>query len=80
MSAERRLYLFDTTLRDGGQTQGVGFSANDKTIVAQALDRLPVDYVEGGCPGANPTDDALFAAPPRPWISWARCTRRAPTR
>lgn len=59
-----RIYLFDTTLRDGAQTQGVDFSANDKTAIAQALDALKIDNIEGGWPGANPTDDAFFAAPP----------------
>ena len=59
-----RLYLFDTTLRDGGQAQGVDFSAGDKRIIAEALDSLGVDYIEGGWPGANPTDDAFFNDPP----------------
>lgn len=62
---DKRIYLFDSTLRDGAQTQGVDFSVGDKTAIAQALDRLGVDYVEGGWPGANPTDDAFFAEPPR---------------
>jgi 2-isopropylmalate synthase len=55
-----RLYLFDTTLRDGAQTSGVDFSLEDKIAVAGILDRLGVDYVEGGYPGANPTDTAFF--------------------
>jgi 2-isopropylmalate synthase len=59
-----RVYLFDTTLRDGAQTQGVDFSVSDKVAIAQALDRIGIDYIEGGWPGANPTDDAFFAAPP----------------
>jgi 2-isopropylmalate synthase len=59
-----RLYLFDTTLRDGQQTQGVQFSAADKRAVAAALDALGVDYIEGGWPGANPTDSEFFADPP----------------
>ena len=59
-----RLYLFDTTLRDGQQSQGVDFSAEDKLRIAQALDTLGIDYVEGGWPGANPTDSAFFAAAP----------------
>jgi len=58
-----RLYLFDTTLRDGAQTNGVDFALEDKIQVARLLDRLGIDYVEGGYPGANPTDDAFFAAP-----------------
>ncbi|HLW26358.1 MAG TPA: citramalate synthase, partial [Kiloniellales bacterium] len=64
MTQDRRLYLFDSTLRDGAQTQGVDFSVSDKTAIAEALDRLGVSYVEGGWPGANPTDDAFFADPP----------------
>lgn len=60
-----RITLYDTTLRDGQQTQGVQFSAAEKTEIAQMLDGLGVDYVEGGWPGANPTDSEFFAAPPR---------------
>jgi 2-isopropylmalate synthase len=59
-----RLYLYDTTLRDGGQTQGVDFTAADKVAIARMLDQLGIDYVEGGWPGANPTDDGFFAEPP----------------
>jgi 2-isopropylmalate synthase len=59
-----RVYLFDTTLRDGAQTQGVDFNVHDKSTIAQALDRLGLDYIEGGWPGANPTDTGFFAAPP----------------
>ena len=55
-----RLYLYDTTLRDGQQTQGVQFSTDEKKLIAQALDDLGVDYIEGGWPGANPTDSAFF--------------------
>jgi 2-isopropylmalate synthase len=59
-----RLFLFDTTLRDGQQTQGVQFSTAEKAQIALALDRLGIDYIEGGWPGANPTDSDFFAAPP----------------
>jgi 2-isopropylmalate synthase len=64
MTMGERVYLFDTTLRDGAQTQGVDFSVADKTAIARELDQLGIDYVEGGWPGANPTDDAFFADPP----------------
>ncbi len=64
MSRER-IFLFDTTLRDGAQTQGVDFSVEDKRLIANTLDRMGVDYVEGGWPGANPTDTAFFADAPR---------------
>lgn len=60
-----RLYLFDTTLRDGQQTQGVQFSTAEKQQIARALDALGVDYVEGGWPGANPTDSEFFAHAPK---------------
>jgi 2-isopropylmalate synthase len=56
-----RIYLFDTTLRDGAQTQGVDFSVEDKRQIALALDAFGLDYIEGGWPGANPTDSAFFA-------------------
>ena len=55
-----RLYLFDTTLRDGAQTTGVDFSLEDKRQIAHLLDDLGLDYVEGGYPGANPTDTDFF--------------------
>ncbi|WP_018184622.1 citramalate synthase [Kaistia granuli] len=57
---KERLYLFDTTLRDGAQTNGVDFSVEDKVLIAGMLDALGVDYVEGGYPGANPTDTRFF--------------------
>ncbi|MBA4783362.1 MAG: citramalate synthase [Rhizobiales bacterium] len=55
-----RLYIYDTTLRDGQQTPGVDFSLNEKIQIAKMLDELGVDFVEGGYPGANPTDTAFF--------------------
>jgi len=55
-----RLYLFDTTLRDGAQMNGVDFTLHDKLTIAKLLDDLGVDYIEGGYPGANPTDTELF--------------------
>ena len=64
--SKERLYLFDTTLRDGQQTQGVDFSAADKHRLAAALDDLGIDYIEGGWPGANPVDTEFFAHPPKP--------------
>ncbi len=59
-----RLHLFDTTLRDGQQTMGVDFTVEQKRRIALALDRLGVDHVEGGWPGANPTDTEFFRAAP----------------
>ena len=60
-----RLYLYDTTLRDGQQTQGVQFSVVEKKQIATALDALGVDYIEGGWPGANPTDSEFFESRPQ---------------
>ncbi len=60
MSTRERLYLFDTTLRDGAQTNGVDFTLHDKLAIAAMLDELGVDYIEGGYPGANPTDTEFF--------------------
>ena len=65
---KERLYLFDTTLRDGAQTAGIEFSLEDKISVAALLEELGVDYIEGGYPGANVVDDQFFAE--------ARTTRR----
>jgi 2-isopropylmalate synthase len=62
--SDKRIYLFDSTLRDGAQTQGVDFGVADKVAIARALDKVGIDYVEGGWPGANPTDDAFFSDPP----------------
>lgn len=67
-----RLFIFDTTLRDGAQTQGVDFSVEDKCQIARALDELGIDYIEGGWPGANPTDTAFFSE--RPLLKQARFT------
>lgn len=60
-----RLYLYDTTLRDGQQTQGVQFSTPEKLRIAEVLDALGLDYIEGGWPGANPTDSGFFDAAPK---------------
>ncbi len=67
---KERLFIYDVTLRDGAQTQGVDFSVEDKRQIALALDALGVDYVEGGWPGANPTDTDFFAD--RPALSRAK--------
>jgi 2-isopropylmalate synthase len=63
--SSNKIWLFDTTLRDGGQTRGVDFSRADKIAIANALDEIGIDYIEAGWPGANPTDDAFFGKPPK---------------
>jgi 2-isopropylmalate synthase len=78
--SDKRVYLYDSTLRDGAQTQGVDFSSADKIAIVHELDRLGIDYIEGGWPGANPTDDAFFAEAPtltRSKLAAFGMTRRA---
>ncbi|MTI16728.1 citramalate synthase [Rhodobacteraceae bacterium RKSG542] len=58
--SKERLYIFDTTLRDGAQTSGIDFSVDEKIAITALLERLGVDYIEGGYPGANPTDTQFF--------------------
>ena len=80
MSRER-LYLFDTTLRDGAQTNGVDFTLHDKRLIAEMLDDLGIDYVEGGYPGANPTDTEFFSQKPKlDHASFHRIRHDAPSR
>ena len=61
MTDKARLYIYDTTLRDGAQTSGIDFSVEEKIIVARLIDEMGFSYIEGGYPGANPTDDAFFS-------------------
>ena len=79
MPTKERLYLFDTTLRDGAQTNGVDFTLADKLKVMSLLDRLGVDYVEAGYPGANPLDTSLFSErrPARAKVTAFGMTKRA---
>lgn len=60
-----RVYIYDSTLRDGAQSRGVDFSVSDKQAIARQLDKFGIDYIEGGWPGANPTDDAFFSDLPK---------------
>ncbi len=72
--------LYDSTLRDGAQSRGVDFTVADKVAIARELDKFGIDYIEGGWPGANPNDDAFFAAPPslkKAKLSAFGMTRRA---
>ena len=61
MSKKPRIYLYDSTLRDGAQTSTVNFTLNDKIEIAKMLNDLGIDYIEGGWPGANPLDDEFFS-------------------
>lgn len=73
-----RVFIYDTTLRDGAQTSGVDFGPVDKNVIATELDKLGVDYIEGGWPGANPTDDSFFEN--LPTLGHARVTAFGMTR
>ena len=73
-----RIYLYDSTLRDGAQAQGIDFTVADKLAIASALDAFGIDYIEGGWPGANPTDDGFFAA--RPATKFAKVSAFGMTR
>lgn len=77
-SKDNYVYLYDSTLRDGAQTHGVDFSAVDKQDIAREMDKVGFDYIEGGWPGANPTDDAFFASLPK--LKQARITAFGMTR
>lgn len=63
--ANKRIYLYDSSLRSGSQQGGGSFSIADKLAIAEALDGLGLDYIEGGQPGSGASDDALFAAAPK---------------
>src|SRR5271168_2791614 len=82
-SADVRIY--DTTLRDGTQGEGISFSVADKLLIAERLDQFGVDYIEGGYPGSNPRDIAFFAEAGSLKLKHAKLaafgsTRRAGTR
>src|SRR5690349_21485442 len=72
--------VFDTTLRDGSQAEGISFSTHDKLRVAEALDRLGVDYIEGGWPGSNPKDNQFFKEAKRLKLKKARLVAFGSTR
>src|SRR4051812_32142947 len=63
-STNRRIEIYDTTLRDGSQLEGISLTVEDKLRIAEQLDWLGVDYIEAGYPGANPKDDELFRRVP----------------
>lgn len=65
MAKKERVYLYDSTLRDGAQARGVDFSVSDKRALAKQMDAFGIDFIEGGWPGANPNDDTFFDTPPK---------------
>jgi 2-isopropylmalate synthase len=75
-----RISTFDTTLRDGTQGEAVSYSVEDKLIIAQKLDELGIDYIEGGWPGSNPKDKEFFARARDLQLKHARLTAFGATR
>ena len=69
MQDNKKIYLYDSTLRDGAQTKGVDFSLSDKIAIAKMLNEFGLDYIEGGWPGANKTDTEFFKRSPKLNIS-----------
>ena len=63
--SKNNIKIYDSTLRDGAQTKGINFSLDDKKKILNILDELKVDYIEGGWPGSNPTDDIFFKSLPK---------------
>ena len=75
-----RVQIYDTTLRDGAQTEGVSFSCEDKLDILNRLDEFGVDFVEGGWPGSNPRDDEFFERAGRMDLGRAALTAFGSTR
>jgi 2-isopropylmalate synthase len=79
-AAGTRVAIYDTTLRDGTQAEGISLSVDDKLAIAHRLDELGFDYVEGGWPGSNPKDERFFAAMTEQPLQQARLTAFGSTR
>jgi len=75
-----KIFTFDTTLRDGTQGESISFSVDDKLVIAQKLDELGIDYIEGGWPGSNPKDKEFFARAGELNLRHARLTAFGSTR
>jgi 2-isopropylmalate synthase len=75
-----KIFTFDTTLRDGTQGESISFSVEDKLIIAQKLDELGIDYIEGGWPGSNPKDKDFFARAAELKLNHAKLTAFGSTR
>ncbi|HSS00704.1 MAG TPA: hypothetical protein VLM79_26775, partial [Kofleriaceae bacterium] len=82
-ASDNRVVVYDTTLRDGAQREGISWSLEDKLRIVRRLDALGVDLIEAGWPGSNPKDAALFArmaGPDRPELRHAQLTAFGSTR
>src|SRR5437764_13794558 len=72
--------IYDTTLRDGSQGEGINFSVEDELRIAERLDAFGVHYIEGGCPGSNPKDIEFFAEAKKKTYRHARMAAFGSTR
>lgn len=75
-----RVFLYDTTLRDGTQREGISLSLDDKLKIAQRLDAFGMDYIEGGWPGSNPKDVEFFRRAPSLGLAYAKLAAFGSTR
>jgi 2-isopropylmalate synthase len=75
-----KIFTFDTTLRDGTQGESISFSVDDKLMIAEKLDDLGIDYIEGGWPGSNPKDKEFFARAKNLKLKRAKLTAFGATR
>ncbi|MBW6508379.1 MAG: citramalate synthase [Desulfuromonadales bacterium] len=75
-----RIYLYDTTLRDGTQAEDISFQVQDKVRIAKHLDALGIDYIEGGWPGSNPKDIGFFEAIQKETLSHSKIAAFGSTR
>ena len=76
----KQIYVYDTTLRDGCQAEGISLSLDDKLLVAERLDDLGVHYIEGGFPLSNPKDEEFFRRVPSLGLKTARVSAFGSTR
>src|ERR1700746_2762053 len=75
-----KIFTFDTTLRDGTQGESISFSVEDKLLIAEKLDELGIDYIEGGWPGSNPKDKEFFTQAKNLNLKHAKLTAFGATR
>ena len=75
-----KVFIYDTTLRDGTQREGISLSLEDKLKIAKKLDEFGIDYIEGGWPGSNPKDMAFFERAPELELEQAKVVAFGSTR
>ena len=76
----KQIFIYDTTLRDGSQTEGISYSLGDKIRIAKALDNFGIHFIEGGWPYSNPKDESFFAYFAKKPLRFSRLTAFGSTR